>query len=113
MMMTAHPHDTAGVPDLRTLARGGVVHFVGIGGAGMSALAELVLRAGGQVSGCDAALGESVQKLASLGTRGQCLRELEQCDRRRSVLIHCRRRSKAFEERSGKRGVVRCRPQYG
>jgi UDP-N-acetylmuramate--alanine ligase len=67
MMMTAHPHDTAGVPDLRALARGGVVHFVGIGGAGMSALAELVLRAGGQVSGCDAALGESVQKLASLG----------------------------------------------
>jgi UDP-N-acetylmuramate--alanine ligase len=67
MNMTAPTPHVTGSPDLRALARTGVVHFVGIGGAGMSALAELVLRAGGQVSGCDAALGESVQKLASLG----------------------------------------------
>jgi UDP-N-acetylmuramate--alanine ligase len=67
MMTTGPSRAPAAVPDLRVLARGGVVHFVGIGGAGMSALAELVLRAGGKVSGCDAALGESVQTLSALG----------------------------------------------
>ena len=39
--------------DLRSLARSGTVHFVGIGGAGMSALAEALVRAGGSVTGCD------------------------------------------------------------
>lgn len=39
--------------DLRALARTGAVHFVGVAGAGMSALAELVLRSGGTVTGCD------------------------------------------------------------
>ena len=34
-------------------ARTGPVHFVGISGAGVSALAELVLRSGGRVTGCD------------------------------------------------------------
>ena len=38
---------------LRELAAKGPVHFMGIGGAGMCALAELVLRSGGRVSGCD------------------------------------------------------------
>ena len=33
------------------------VHFVGVAGAGMSALAELFIRRGVRVSGCDAALG--------------------------------------------------------
>lgn len=35
------------------------VHFVGVGGAGMSALAELFVLRGLRVSGCDAALGPS------------------------------------------------------
>jgi UDP-N-acetylmuramate--alanine ligase len=38
--------------DLVELARSGPVHFVGIGGAGMAPLAEMLLLAGGQVSGC-------------------------------------------------------------
>lgn len=63
--------ETVGVPDLRALARRGTVHFMGIGGAGMSALAELVLRAGGRVSGCDRALGESVATLRALGVELQ------------------------------------------
>ncbi|HSJ14746.1 MAG TPA: UDP-N-acetylmuramate--L-alanine ligase [Longimicrobiales bacterium] len=67
MTMNTNHNSAAAVPDLRALAREGVVHFVGIGGAGMSALAELVLRAGGRVTGCDALLGESVRKLAGLG----------------------------------------------
>lgn len=66
--MSARPrNESANVPDLRRLAREGVVHFMGVGGAGMSALAELVLRAGGRVSGCDTVLGESVATLRELG----------------------------------------------
>ena len=38
--------------DLVELARSGPVHFVGIGGAGMAPLAEMLLLAGGRVSGC-------------------------------------------------------------
>jgi len=53
--------------DLRALAREGVVHFVGISGAGMSALAELVLRTGGRASGCDLRPGEVGAHLRSLG----------------------------------------------
>ncbi len=53
--------------DLRALARTGPVHFVGIGGAGMSALAELVLRAGGRVSGCDTQQSATTRALEKLG----------------------------------------------
>ncbi|HEX7049154.1 MAG TPA: UDP-N-acetylmuramate--L-alanine ligase [Longimicrobiales bacterium] len=53
--------------DLRELARNGAVHFVGISGAGMSALAELVLRSGGRVTGCDARPGEVAESLRRLG----------------------------------------------
>ena len=55
------------VPDLRELARVGEVHFMGIGGAGMSALAELVLHGGGRVSGCDSSGGENLERLRELG----------------------------------------------
>jgi UDP-N-acetylmuramate--alanine ligase len=53
--------------DLRELARTGPVHFVGIGGAGMSAIAELVLRAGGRVTGCDAQSSAITESLVALG----------------------------------------------
>jgi UDP-N-acetylmuramate--alanine ligase len=53
--------------DLRTLARSGAVHFVGISGAGMSALAELVLRAGGRATGCDLRPGAVGGALEDLG----------------------------------------------
>ena len=53
--------------DLHELARQGVVHFVGIGGAGMSALAELIVRRGGQVSGCDLRPGPGTEALQELG----------------------------------------------
>ena len=42
------------------------VHFVGIAGAGMSALAELFVRRGVSVSGCDAT-GDPTGDLARLG----------------------------------------------
>jgi len=53
--------------DLRRLAAAGPVHFVGAGGAGMCALAELLLRSGGQVSGCDLKDGRTLRDLAELG----------------------------------------------
>lgn len=44
-------------------------HFVGLGGAGMSALAELLLARGYGVSGCDLKPGPVLDRLAALGVR--------------------------------------------
>jgi UDP-N-acetylmuramate--alanine ligase len=55
--------------DLVELARRGTVHFMGIGGAGMAPLAELVLRAGGRVTGCDARPGDAVRALRQHGAQ--------------------------------------------
>ena len=43
------------------------VHFVGVGGVGMSGLAEILVASGYQVSGSDLRSGPSVERLASLG----------------------------------------------
>lgn len=43
------------------------IHFVGIGGAGMSGIAEVLLNLGYQVSGSDAAESANVKRLRSLG----------------------------------------------
>lgn len=53
--------------DLRALARTGPIHFVGIAGAGVSALAELVLHSGGRVTGCDLRPGALGERLAEAG----------------------------------------------
>jgi UDP-N-acetylmuramate--alanine ligase len=53
--------------DLRGLAQAGPVHFIGIGGAGMCALAELVVRSGGRVTGCDLKESVAVRELRGLG----------------------------------------------
>ncbi len=53
--------------DLRGRARAGTVHFMGIGGAGMCALAELFHRSGHQVSGCDLRRDLSARSLEQLG----------------------------------------------
>ena len=62
----ALPSDPAEL-DLRALARTGPVHFMGISGAGMSALAELVLRSGGRVTGCDLRPGPVADALRGRG----------------------------------------------
>jgi UDP-N-acetylmuramate--alanine ligase len=54
-------------PDLRALAREAPVHFMGVGGAGMYPLAELLLRSGGRVSGCDAKSSRALEDLAAGG----------------------------------------------
>lgn len=57
--------------DLRALAAERPVHFMGMGGAGMCALAELLLRHGGLVSGCDAKQSEALRDLGRLGATVQ------------------------------------------
>jgi UDP-N-acetylmuramate--alanine ligase len=45
------------------------VHFVGIGGAGMSGIAEILLAHGLAVSGCDQAASEVTERLRQLGAK--------------------------------------------
>ncbi|WP_416518127.1 UDP-N-acetylmuramate--L-alanine ligase [Bifidobacterium asteroides] len=56
----------AGVSDPKDL---GPTHFIGIGGAGMSVLAEMLHQEGVQVSGSDRAEGEKTRRLRQLGIR--------------------------------------------
>ncbi len=45
------------------------IHFVGIGGAGMSGIAEILLEYDLEVSGCDLAASEATARLENLGAR--------------------------------------------
>ena len=45
------------------------IHFVGIGGAGMSGIAEILLEYDLEVSGCDLAASEATERLEKLGAR--------------------------------------------
>ncbi|MFI4974004.1 MAG: UDP-N-acetylmuramate--L-alanine ligase [Caulobacterales bacterium] len=47
----------------------GPVHFVGIGGIGMSAIAEIMLRIGYQVQGSDVRAGANTERLEKLGAK--------------------------------------------
>lgn len=53
--------------DLLGLARERPIHFMGICGAGMAPLAELILRSGGRVTGCDARRTRGVEVLERAG----------------------------------------------
>ena len=55
------------VPNLMELARSGIVHFVGVSGAGMSALAQMLARSGAQVTGCDVRPGAVAERLEAHG----------------------------------------------
>jgi UDP-N-acetylmuramate--alanine ligase len=61
------PADRAAALDLLGLARRGPIHFMGVCGAGMSALAEYIARSGGQATGCDARLSSAPPALAEVG----------------------------------------------
>lgn len=52
-----------------SLSRYRRVHFVGIGGIGMSALARYLLAQGVEVSGSDASHGDQIEALSALGAR--------------------------------------------
>ena len=47
----------------------GSIHFVGIGGIGMSGIAEIMLKIGYQVSGSDAKASANTERLEKLGAR--------------------------------------------
>ncbi len=47
----------------------GPVHFIGIGGIGMSGIAEIMLRIGYTVQGSDAKAGANTERLAALGAK--------------------------------------------
>ena len=53
----------------RMLKRYQQVHFVGIGGAGMSGIAEVLLTVGYRVTGSDARRGEAVERLERIGAK--------------------------------------------
>ena len=57
---------SVGERDLRRLSTEGPVHFMGVAGAGMCALAELFVKSGGTVSGCDLLPGASTDSLRIL-----------------------------------------------
>src|SRR3989441_4516904 len=45
------------------------IHFVGIGGSGMSGIAEILLNLGYRVTGSDQKKGDAVERLAELGAK--------------------------------------------
>jgi UDP-N-acetylmuramate--alanine ligase len=45
------------------------IHFVGIGGVGMSGIAEVLLTLGYRVTGSDQRRGEAVERLERLGAK--------------------------------------------
>ena len=68
-MMAREPaHPAVSGADLRRAVRGGRLHFMGVAGAGMCALAELFAQHGGLVSGCDLRPGASTDRLRAMGT---------------------------------------------
>lgn len=52
------------VPEMRRISK---IHFVGIGGAGMCGIAEVLLNQGYQITGSDLATGKATQRLAAMG----------------------------------------------
>ena len=57
-------NDVAQVPEMRRVKR---IHFVGIGGAGMGGIAEVLLNEGYQISGSDIGENQVVKRLRALG----------------------------------------------
>ena len=46
------------------------IHFIGVGGSGMSGIAEVLLNLGYQISGSDLSDSATLQRLAALGAGG-------------------------------------------
>jgi UDP-N-acetylmuramate--alanine ligase len=58
------PFTIVNVPEMRRVKR---IHFVGIGGAGMAGIAEVLVNQGYQVSGSDIAVNQNIDRLRELG----------------------------------------------
>ena len=57
------------IPEMRRIKR---IHFVGIGGAGMGGIAEVLVNEGYQVSGSDIAQNAVTDRLCLLGAASGC-----------------------------------------
>src|SRR5829696_9281013 len=66
---------------------GRAVHFVGIAGAGMSALAELCVRRGVRVSGCDANPAGAAADLARVGVRAESGHDPAHAESARALVV--------------------------
>ena len=82
------------------------IHFVGIGGIGMSGIAELLANLGYEVSGSDAKRSDVTERLAALGVRVAHGHDAG-ARRRRPTSWWCRRRSPG--QPGGGRGAPRGR----
>lgn len=82
----------------------GAVHFIGIGGAGMSAIARLMLSAGMTVSGSDKADSAAVQALRELGARVAVPQAAENIEGAQTVVI-----STAIQESNPELAAARAR----
>lgn len=71
--------------DLSAIA--GTVHFVGIGGIGMSAIARLLLGQGAAVSGSDKAANSVTDELAKLGARISIGHRVENIDGAAAIVV--------------------------
>ncbi len=68
MSQTARKNSLTNIPEMRRVKR---IHFVGIGGAGMGGIAEVLLNEGYQISGSDIGCNQVVKRLTSLGANIQ------------------------------------------
>lgn len=91
-------------PERPALADLGRVHFVGIGGAGMSAIARLMLRAGMTVSGSDQAESAALEGLRELGARVSVPQAAENIEGADTVVI-----STAIREENPELAAARAR----
>jgi UDP-N-acetylmuramate--alanine ligase len=73
--------------DLRALVQEGPVHFIGVGGAGMCALAELLVRRGGRVSGCDLKDSRVLRELEALGAEVSVGHDPEHVEEATAVVV--------------------------
>ena len=64
MMKNNNRNQHSSVPEMRRVKR---IHFVGIGGAGMGGIAEVLLNEGYQISGSDIGENQVVKRLTALG----------------------------------------------
>ncbi len=63
------------------------IHFVGVGGSGMSGIAEVLLNLGYRVSGSDAATSSTTRRLAQLGVRVSLGHAAENIDGADAVVV--------------------------
>ena len=117
------------IPEMRRIKR---IHFVGIGGAGMCGIAEVLLNQGYEISGSDIRESSNTERLTEMGAQifighesknhgasaartvyaGRRIKTEQASDRYHSVQSSdCRRCTAALEGAGGDRSA--CTQQYG